>query len=87
MPARIRSRTAAADRDRHGPADWRVGSRQPDAHARLSLYGLELRLNKDDVGEGKLLAGTKIYIDKANNLVLENYSIQPVMLGDVKKVD
>ena len=46
---------------------------------------VELRLNKDDVGEGNLLAGTKIYIDKANNLVLENYSIQPVMLSDVKK--
>ena len=48
---------------------------------------IELRLNKDDVGEGKLLAGTKIYIDKTNNLVLENYAIQPVMLGDVKKIN
>jgi hypothetical protein len=48
---------------------------------------IELRLNKDNRGEGKLLAGTKIYIDKNDNLVLENYSIQPVMLNDVKKVE
>ena len=33
-----------------------------------------MRLHKDDVGECERLAGTKIYIGKANNLVLENYS-------------
>jgi len=47
---------------------------------------IELHLNKDNVGEGKLLAGTKIYINQADNLVLENYSIQPVILNEVKKV-
>jgi hypothetical protein len=44
---------------------------------------LELRLNKENKGEGKLLAGTKIYIDKNNNLVLENYGIQPVRLNEI----
>lgn len=47
---------------------------------------IELRLNKDNVGEGKLLAGTKIYIDRNDNLVLENYQIQPVMLNQVRKI-
>jgi hypothetical protein len=32
---------------------------------------LEMHLDKDDKGEGKILAGTRIYIDKKNNLVLE----------------
>ena len=70
--------------------DRPIGAWEAGSQARTLDYPftvVELRLNKDDVGEGKLLAGTKIYIDKANNLVLENYSIQPVMLGDVKKVD
>ena len=47
---------------------------------------IEMRLNKEDRGEGKLLAGTKLYIDKNNNLVLENYGIQPVMLNEIKKL-
>jgi hypothetical protein len=47
---------------------------------------VEMHLNKDDTGQGKLLAGTKIYIDKSNNLVLENYDIQPVMLNEIHKV-
>lgn len=46
---------------------------------------IELRLNKDGVGEGKMLPGTKIYIDRKNNLVLENYGTQPVRLTEVKK--
>jgi hypothetical protein len=44
---------------------------------------LEIRLNKENKGEGKLLAGTQIYIDKNNNLVLENYGIQPVRLNEI----
>ena len=36
---------------------------------------------------GKILVGTKIYIDKkTNNLVLENYAQQPVMFNEIKKV-
>jgi hypothetical protein len=46
-----------------------------------------MHLNKENTGEAKLLAGTKIYIDKANNLVLENYDIQPVMLNEIHKVN
>jgi len=47
---------------------------------------LEMRLDKNDQGTGKILVGTKIYIDKNNNLVLENYSQQPVMFNEIKRV-
>ena len=46
---------------------------------------VEMRLNKENKGEGKLLAGTQIYIDqKTNNLVLENYAQQPVRLNEIR---
>ena len=48
---------------------------------------MELRLNKEDKGEGKLLVGTKLYIDKkTKNLVLENYAQQPVRLNEIRKL-
>lgn len=48
---------------------------------------LELRLNKEDKGEGKMLTGTKLYIDKkTKNLVLENYAQQPVRLNEIHKL-
>ena len=47
---------------------------------------LEMHLDKNDEGSGKILVGTKIYIDKkTNNLVLENYAQQPVMFNEIKK--
>jgi hypothetical protein len=46
---------------------------------------LEIRLNKEDRGEGKILFGTKIYIDKkSNNMVLENYAQQPVRFNEIR---
>jgi hypothetical protein len=44
-----------------------------------------MRLNKENKGEGKMLAGTQIYIDpKTHNLVLENYGQQPVRLNEIR---
>ena len=46
---------------------------------------VQVQLDKNDRGEGKILAGTKIYIDKkTNSLVLENYAQQPVMFNEIK---
>ncbi len=46
---------------------------------------VEMRLNKENKGEGKLLAGTQIYIDpRTKNLVLENYAQQPVRLNEIR---
>ncbi len=48
---------------------------------------IEMRLNKEDKGEGKMLAGTQLYIDpKTKNLVLENYGQQPVRLNEIKRL-
>ena len=47
---------------------------------------IELRLNRDGEGEGKLSLATKITVDKENNtVVLEDYANQPVMLQSVKR--
>jgi hypothetical protein len=47
---------------------------------------IELRLNRDGEGEGKLSLATKIIADKENNIVsLENYQTSPVMLTNVKR--
>ncbi len=46
---------------------------------------IEVHLDKNDEGQGKILAGTRIFIDKKNNLVLENYGQQPVRFNEIKK--
>lgn len=45
---------------------------------------IEIRLGKDDHGEGKILAGTRIYIDDKKHLVLENYGQQPVRFNEIR---
>lgn len=45
---------------------------------------IELRLDKDGRGEGKLSIATKLTLND-NVLVIENYADQPVMLTDVRK--
>jgi hypothetical protein len=46
---------------------------------------IELRLNGDGEGEGKISLATKIIADKEANIVtLENFDLQPVMLTNVK---
>jgi hypothetical protein len=47
---------------------------------------IELRLNRDGEGEGKMSVATKIIADKDNNIItLENYELQPVQLTNVKR--
>jgi hypothetical protein len=47
---------------------------------------IELRLNKDGEGEGKMSLATKIISDKENNIItLENYDLQPVQLNNVRR--
>jgi hypothetical protein len=45
---------------------------------------VEIQLDKNDKGVGKILAGTKIFIDKKNNLVLENYGQQPIRFNEIR---
>jgi hypothetical protein len=47
---------------------------------------IELRLNKDGEGVGKISVATKIIPDRENNIItLENFDIQPVRLNNVKR--
>jgi hypothetical protein len=47
---------------------------------------IELHMNGDGQGEGKMSIATKITADKANGMiVLENYATQPVMLNNVRR--
>jgi hypothetical protein len=47
---------------------------------------IELRLNAEGEGEGKMSLATKIVADKENNIItLEDYGIQPVMLTNVRR--
>jgi hypothetical protein len=46
---------------------------------------IEMRINKEGVGEGKMSIATKVTADKDKNLiVLEDYGIQPVLLKEVR---
>jgi hypothetical protein len=69
--------------------DRPIGFREARNQPRTMDYPftiLEIRLDKNDRGEGKILVGTKIYIDKKNNLVLENYAQQPVRFNEIRKL-
>lgn len=47
---------------------------------------LELRLDKDNRGEGKLLADTRLIFDRdSNTLQLEHYDIAPVRLNRIQR--
>jgi hypothetical protein len=47
---------------------------------------VELHLNNDGEGEGKMSVATKITMDKARTAItLENYATQPVLLQSVKR--
>ena len=51
-----------------------------------SFTVVELRLNKDGEGEGKMSIATKIIADSENQIItLENYDTQPVLLNNVKR--
>jgi hypothetical protein len=69
--------------------DRRIGFREAANQPRSIDYPftvIELRLNRDGEGEGKMSIATKIIPDKENNIVtLENYETQPVMLNNVKR--
>jgi hypothetical protein len=47
---------------------------------------IELQLNRDGEGEGKMSLATKVILDKKKNMItLENFDLQPVLLTQVKR--
>jgi hypothetical protein len=69
--------------------DRPIGFREARNQPRTMDYPftiVEMQFDKNDRGVGKILAGTKIFIDKNNNLVLENYGQQPIRFNEIKKL-
>jgi hypothetical protein len=69
--------------------DRRIGFREQVNQPRSIDYPftvIELRLDRNGEGEGKMSLATKITADKDNRLVvLENYDLQPVMLTNIRR--
>lgn len=69
--------------------DRRMGFREIAHRHRTADYPftvIEMRLQKNGEGEGKVSVATRIIADKTNKVVtLENYDIQPVMLTKVTR--
>jgi hypothetical protein len=69
--------------------DRRIGFWEATRQPRSFEYPftvIELQLNADGEGEGKMSLATKIIHDKKDNTItLENYNLQPVLLTNVKR--
>ena len=69
--------------------DRPIGFREVRNQARTMDYPftvVEIRLDKDDRGQGKILGGTRLLIDKNNHLVLENYGQQPIRFNEIRRL-
>jgi len=67
------------------PLSFWEASRQPRS-ATYPFTVIELRLNADGEGEGKMSLATKVIYDRERNSVtLENYELQPVLLTNVTR--
>jgi hypothetical protein len=70
--------------------DRPIGFREARNQPRTMDYPftiVEVQLDKNDKGVGKILAGTKLFIDKkTNNLVLENYAQQPIRFNEIHRL-
>jgi hypothetical protein len=63
---------------------WEAANRPRTVDYPFTL--IEMRVGKDGVGEGKMSLFTKIMYDKKKNqIVLEDYGSQPVLLTQVKR--
>ena len=48
---------------------------------------LEIRLNSQNTGDGKIHSGAKVFLDKKGNIAVENYARQPLRFNEIKKVN
>jgi hypothetical protein len=46
---------------------------------------LEMRLNRDDKGQGKIHAGARLFVDDNGNIAVENYAREPLRFNEIKK--
>jgi hypothetical protein len=67
--------------------DRPIGFREARNSSRSMDYPfsiLEIRLNANDEGEGKIFGGSKVYVEN-NELVVENWGTQPTRFNNIKK--
>jgi hypothetical protein len=63
---------------------WEARSQPRSFDYRFTI--LDMRLDKENRGEGKMMADTRLSVDrKTNSLVLENYDLQPVRLNQIRR--
>jgi hypothetical protein len=68
--------------------DRPIGFREARNQGRTMDYPftvVEIRLDKDDRGQGKILGGTRLLVEN-NQLVLENYGQQPVRFNEIRRL-
>src|SRR5687768_13098190 len=82
-PNATRSRRIVVATDR--PVGFREARNQPRTMD-YPFTSVKIRLDKNDKGQGKILAGTRLLIDKNNHLVLENYGQQPVRFNEIRRL-
>jgi len=70
--------------------DRPIGFWEASTQARTMEYPftvIEMHIDRNGEGQGKLSVATKIIPDKENNIItLENYATQPVMLTDIRRI-
>ena len=64
---------------------WEVSNRPRSFDYPFTVF--EMHLDKNNQGEGKMLADTRVLIDpRTNELVMEQYDISPVRLNQIRPV-
>jgi hypothetical protein len=48
---------------------------------------LEIRLNSQGKGDGKIHSGAKVFLDKKGNIAVENCARQPLRFNEIKTVN
>jgi hypothetical protein len=66
------------------PISFREQANQPRS-VNYPFTILEVRLNREGTGDGKIHSGAKVFLDKKGNIAVENYARQPLRFNDIKK--
>jgi hypothetical protein len=66
------------------PIGFREARNQPRTMDYLFTI-IEIQLNANDEGTGKIMPGAKIFVDKNKEIVIENYGQQPVRFNEIRK--
>ena len=63
---------------------WEVNNQTRTMEYPLTI--IEIRFDKSGKGKGKILAGTKLYLNKDNNIVIEHWENEPIRFNEITRV-